>query len=274
MDETAYNNCDDSRAFVVKPEFMAKLRAVTDTIKFQVKFLNDVSPSGDRTCYVSYGSETADGWWGRHQGVGWAEGWVDVTTIFNSDSSTNLLFVNSTGSFLLRNIAIPGGSALTTVHEFAIQQGTAVIDGLGIVGTDVVNNAPAGVNGTAIKMHETNLYRGTAIKFPAYTGTILPEYSVNLRIYVESTEAMADLWFYKADRTEHAGNGWNYRASSVATNRWVDVTLSLDDLAGLVDSQGEFKGFQFGIFSNGVTNLYIDSLSIVTVVNYPDIPLA
>ena len=274
MDQNAYNYCDDSRAFVVKPEFMAKLRAVTDTIKFQVKFLNDVSPSGDRTCYVSYGSETADGWWGKHQGVGWAEGWVDVTTIFNSDPSTSLLFVNSTGSFLLRNIAIPGGSALTTVHEYAIQQGTAVLDGLGVGNSDVVNNAPAGVNGTAIKLHYCALYAGFAIQFPAYTGTILPEYSVSFRIYAESSEATLDLWFYKADYTDHAGNGWNYRAPSVATNRWVDVTLSLNDLAGLVDSQGEFKGFQFGIFSNGVTNFYIDSLSIVTVVNHPDIPLA
>ena len=275
MDQNAYNNCDDSRAFVVKPEFMAKLRAVTDTLKFQVKFLGTQNSQGnDRTFYVSYGTETAQGWYGKHQGVGWAEGWVDVTTIFNSDPNTTLLFVNSTGSFLLRNIAIPGGSALTTVHEYAIQQGTAVLAGLGIGNSDVVNNAPAGVNGTAIKLHYCALYAGFAIQFPAYTGTILPEYSVSFRIYAESSAAMMDLWFYKADYTDHAGNGWNYRAPSVATNRWVDVTLSLNDLAGLVDSQGEFKGFQFGIFSDSVTNFYIDSLSIVTVVNLPDTPLA
>ena len=275
MDETAYNNCDDSRAFVLKPAFMAKLRAVTDTLKFQVKFLGTQNSQGnDRSFYVSYGSETAQGWYGKHQGVGWAEGWVDVTTIFNSDPNTYLLFVNSTGSFLLRNIAIPGGAELTTVHEFAIQQGTAVIDGLGIVGTDVVDNAPVGVNGTAIKMHETNLYRGTAIEFPIYTGEFLPEYSVSLRIYVESSSSVVDLRFYDADHTDHADNGWDYRAPAVATNKWVDVTISLSDLAGLVDSEGEFKGFQFGIFSDSVTNLYIDSLSIVTVVSTPDIPLA
>ena len=274
MDETAYNNCDDSRAFIVNPKFMAKLRAVTDTIKFQVKFLGTQNSQGDdRRFYLGYGSETAQGWYDNHQGIDWAEGWVDVTTIFNSDPNTNLIFVNSTGSFLLRNIAIPGSAELTTVHEFEMVQGTAVIDGLGIVGTDVVDNAPAGVNGTAIKMHETNLYRGTAIEFPAYTGDILPEYSVNLRIYVESTDAMVELRFYDADHTAPAGDAWDYK-TSVATNRWVDVILSLNDLAGLADSEGEFKGFQFGIFSETVTNFYIDSLSIVTVVSDPDIPLA
>ena len=274
MDQDAYNAAGDSRAFVLNPKFMAKLRAITDTIKFQVKFLNNSSPSGDRTCYVSYGAVNTAGWWGNHQGVGWQDGWVDVTTIFNSDPNTTLLFINSTGSFLLRNIVIPGGSALTTVHEYAIQQGTAVIDGLGIGNSDVVNNAPAGVNGTAIKLHYCAVYAGFAIQFPAYTGTILPEYSVSFRIYAESSAAMMDLWFYDADHTAPAGNGCDYKASSIATNKWVDITISFSDLAGLLDSEGEFKGFQFGIFSTDVTNFYIDSLSIVTVVNYPDTPLA
>ena len=49
--------------------------------------------------------------------------------------------------------------------------------------------------------------------------------------------------------------------------------MSLADVQKLLNSEGEFAGFQFGLFGATLDAFYVDSLSIVTVVDIPDISL-
>ncbi|MBQ8725947.1 MAG: hypothetical protein IJY84_02460 [Clostridia bacterium] len=115
VDDTAAFNGDNSRAFILNPEFMAKLREAGVGLSFKVKFLNSVNPSlnqdgtnnDDKSLYVSYSETNANKWWGNHTGVGWEEdSWVDVSTTFNSDESLTLMLLNCTDDFLLKDFVL------------------------------------------------------------------------------------------------------------------------------------------------------------------------
>ena len=264
---------DDSRAIILNPKFMAKLREVTDKLTFKVKFLNNSNPHGgdDRSLYVSYGETNANKWWGNHMGVGWQENtWVDVTTTFNADTSLTLILLNCTGDFLVKDFAIPQPATLTTVHEYEIAPTTAVVTGIRnntVEEVTTVNDAPAGVNGSALKLAYTALYGGFALSFPEYTGAMQADYMLNFRIYIGSAQLSAALWFYNI---EYAGAGGDHRdhvAENIVTNEWVDLLISPSNLPAFVNSQGKFVGFQVGLFADGISEFYIDSLSIVGMVN-------
>ena len=81
------------------------------------------------------------------------------------------------------------------------------------------------------------------------------------------------MWFYNIEYAEHGGNHSDYKATNVATNQWVDIIIDASKLPAFVNSEGKFVGFQAGLFADGVSAFYIDSISIVNVTATPDIPL-
>lgn len=278
VDSTAAKNGDNSRSIIINPKFMAKLRAVTNTISFKVKFLSDVNPSGinDQTLYVSYAADGMDGnWWGRHQGVGWqADTWVTVTTVFNADTSLTLFLLNGTGTFLVKDFEIPQPDTVTPVHEYEVTPIAGVVTGLGLNTVEqmpFVDNAPEGVNGTAISLAYTAQYAGFAVSFPEYTGS--EGVALSIRVYAQSSAPTFDMWFYNIAYAEPAGDHSDYKATNVATNQWVDIIIDISNLPAFVNSEGKFVGFQAGLFAGGISAFYIDSIAVVNVTPTPNVPL-
>ncbi len=277
MDDNAVVAGDNSRSFTLNPQFMAKLRAVTNSISFKVKFLSDTNPvNDDRNFYVSYATDGMDGTWAqRLQGVAWqADTWVEVTTVFNADPSLTLFLLNSTNDFLVKDFSIPQDDVITVVHEYEVTPVVGVVTGLGLNTVEqmpFVDDAPEGVNGTAIKLGYTNIWAGFAVSFPEYTGS--EGNALSLRIYAESSAEFLDMWFYNIEYTGAGGDHSDYKANNILTNQWVDVIIDISNLPAFLNSEGEFEGFQVGLFSAGITNFYIDSISVVTITETSDIPL-
>ena len=174
------------------------------------------------------------------------------------------------GTFLSRGL----GSQENFCFEIAPAEATVTgLDLNTVEHWSVVENAPAGVDGSALKAEKTALYAGGAISFGAYTGELVEGYSLSFRVYAAADAGAFEMWFYKTGHTGHGGNdGWHVHRGNLGTNQWVDITMSLSDVMNLVDANGNFTGFQFGFFT-ALNAFYIDSLSIVTVVDVPDIPL-
>ena len=269
---------DNNRAFLLDQTYYEALKAMgTGTITFKVKRVDAHVDGVDNSFYVSYATNSGDwgDWWGPHQSVGYSSDWITITTNLSTQSGKSLFLLCATGSFYLKDICFVTPSQLTSVYEFGLNPADVKVSGLNPATTgqwSEVNDAPAGVNGTALKTTHTPIYAGYAISFDAYEGQLSEDFSLSFRVYAESSAATMSLWFYNPDDTNHGGEA-THVTKDIATNQWVDVTLTLSEVMVLLNSDGGFTGFQFGLFASGVSALYVDSLSIVTVVDPADIPL-
>ena len=271
---------DNNRAFLLDQAYYQALKTMgTGTITFKVKFLGEHVPGVDNSLYVSYATNSGDwgDWYGsHHQQVAYSSDWVTVTTTLSSEEGRSLFLLCASGSFYLKDICFVTPSQLTSVYEFNPAPADVKVDGLNSNAASewtVVNDAPEGVDGTALKAKKTINYPGGAFSFDAYDGALLDSYYLSFRIYAAADVATFDLWFYNPDHTEHAGNGCHVQKTNIATNQWVDVTMSLAEVMALLDANNGFTGFQFGVFGANLNSFYVDSLSIVTVVDPADIPL-
>ena len=274
-------NGDNSRAFLMDQEMYNALKSVASSITFKVKFVGERYVEGaDNSLYVSFASRSVnnwDNWWGPHQGVVYeADVYKDVSVNFHADADRSLFFLCASGSFYIKDIKILPKTE-TLMHEYVLDDGNngptdVKAGGLGAfvpANYAIVNDAPEGVNGTAVKLSNVGLYQAGAVAFnDGFAGEITEETYIKIRIYTADNEDPTwQIWLYHTDYDGHGGEG-AIDQINIAMNGWVEIKVKA--MPYLKD--GKLTGFQFGFFgfSNGPLDaFYVDSITLVSSAAIP-----
>lgn len=270
-------NGDNSRAFLMDQEFYNVMKSVASRLTFKVKFVGDgydPTPGADTSLYVSFASQSVanwDNWWGAHQSIAYeASTYKEVSVDFHADADRSLFFLCTSGSFYIKDIKIlPKAETLVHTYELdGVNNGPTDVkaDGLGAFTPSnyaIVNDAPEGVNGTAVKLSNVGLYQAGAVAFnDGFAGEITEDTYIKIRIYTQDTESASwQMWMYNIDYAGHGGSGAIDQVN-IFTNGWVDVKVK----AAPYLKDGKLTGFQFGFFgfSEGpLEAFYVDSITLV-----------
>lgn len=270
----------DGRGFYIDAEYFNALikKGKAQSMTFEMKFeeQNDNSVQ----FYQGFIPNWWDNSWVKMQAKNFKEGYQTVTIDFSKsdliDGQYKTVFLLATVSgFYIKNIRVQydvdyvatkvydmdgvnnsfGDISLTEAYSIASNR-YSVVD-------SNTSGVPSGIEGSAYKINAAAipLYAGNKISVAEGVTVDAQDALISIRLYIKaSSNATAEWFLYNPTCTDRAGYGYLDDVKGIKTNEWVEVRVPAKDY--LVD--GKFVGLQFVNCTSGLSEIYVDSISILS----------
>ncbi len=273
---------DDRRGFYIDPEFFNALikKGKVQSMTFEMKF--EVQDNSNVQFYQGFIPEWWDNSWTKMQLKGFKEGYQTVSVDFAKadmvgDQYKTLFMLATIGGFYIKNIQLQhevvyaptkvydADGTNSSLQPISLSEANSISKGFYSVVDSTAENVPSGIEGSAFKINAAAipLYSGNTISVAEDVTVDAQDALISIRLYIKASGNTTAEWFlYNPTCADKAGVALLDDIKGIKTNEWVEIRVRAKDY--LVD--GKFVGFQFINCTPNLSEIYVDSVSILNVV--------